>query len=310
MNNMISVIIPAYNEQESLAALIPQLIAQFQNEDKYEIIVINDGSSDQTAEVVLGFHKKNPSIHLISLSRNFGAQAALSAGYQKARGACVISLDADMQHPVSVIPDMLEKWRQGYDVVYAVRQKSTHLSLFKRTSARLFYCFFKWLTGMKTDMGADFRLMSRKAVDALNQFSEATPFLRGVVARLGFRQCPLYYNEQKRKYGGASRYTLKKMLNLAVTGMVGFSLKPLHFITFLGILMTIGGGITFLMVLGLYFFGDIAITGVNIMLSILTLFSGIQMLVLGILGEYIGNISVTVRNRPLYLINENTLEKD
>ncbi len=310
MDSMISVIIPAYNEQESLSVFIPQLVAQLQSEGKYEIIVINDGSSDRTAEVVMEFHDKNPSIHLISLSRNFGAQAALYAGYEKARGACVISLDADMQHPISVIPKMLAKWHQGYDIVYAIRQKSIHLGFFKRLSSYLFHCFFKWLIGTKSDMGTDFRLMSRKAVDALNQSFEASPFLRGAVSYLGFRQCPVYYDEQKRQYGGASRYTLKKMLILAVTAMICFSLKPLHFITFLGILMIVGAGIALLTILGLYFGDNANISGTDIMLSILMLFSGIQMLSLGILGEYIGNISVTVRKRPLYLISESTLEED
>ena len=242
MSGLVSVIIPAYNEQESLAVFLPKLVAELKKMGSYEIIVINDGSSDQTAETVLKFHKENPSVNLVSLSRNFGAQAALCAGYREARGDCVISMDADMQHPISALSKMLDQWRQGYDIVCAIRRRSNHLGLFKRISAGLFYRLFKSLTGLKSDMGADFRLMSRSAVNALNQFSETPVFLRGLVSRLGFRQCTVYYDENKRQYGGPSRYTLKKMLNLALTGILGFSLKPLHLIFLFGLLM-MGTGI-------------------------------------------------------------------
>jgi len=310
MSNLVSIIVPAYNEQDSLPVFIPALVAALKNEKSYEIIIINDGSTDQTAEVVLNFRKKNPCIHLISFSRNFGAQAALCAGYQKARGTCVISLDADLQHPVEMIPEMLKKWREGYDVIYAIRKQSNHLKRFKRISAAIFYRIFKWITGMDKNIGADFRLMSRAAVDALNQFSETTPFLRGLVSQIGFRQCPMYYDEKTRQYGGASRYTLKKMFNLALTGILSFSIKPLHLIALFGGTMTIVGVLSLLITVIFSVFTSYHVSDTSILLLALTIFSGIQLSALGIIGEYVGNITNTVKKRPLYLISKNTLEKE
>lgn len=308
-NHLISVVVPAYNEQESLEIFLPQLVAVLEKQGSYEIIVINDGSCDQTADVVRRFHQQNPAIHLISFSRNFGAQAALRAGFHHARGECVISMDADMQHPVSVLAEMIAVWRDGYDIVYAVRRKSNHLGKFKRLTASLFYRLFRWLSGDKNDTGADFRLMSRRAVNALNQFSEHHLFLRGIISRLGFRKKMLYYDEAERKYGGKSRYTLKKMLNLALTGVLGLSVKPIHFVLGLGAFI-FGCGCLGLIVLAIRYLCGMEIENTGIIICALALFSGIQMLALGIIGEYVGDISVSVKRRPHYLIEENTLEQE
>lgn len=308
-NELVSVIVPAYNEQESLEIFLPQLVAVLEKQGPYEVIIINDGSCDKTAEVVKRFRQQNSAIHLISFSRNFGAQAALRAGFHYARGGCVISMDADMQHPVSVLSEMIDVWRNGYDIVYAVRRKLDHLGKFKRMSASLFYRLFRWLSGNKDDTGADFRLMSRRAVNALNQFSEHNLFLRGVISRLGFRKKMLHYDEAERKYGGKSRYTLKKMLNLALTGVLGLSVKPIHFVLGLGAVI-FGCGFVGLAVLAIRYLFDMDIDSTGVIICALALFSGIQMLALGIVGEYVGDISVSVKHRPHYLIEENTLEKE
>ena len=304
---LISVVIPAYNEEDSLPVFLPKLMATLKNLGTYEIVIVNDGSADKTAEIVTKMHRDNPNIHLISFSRNFGAQAALRAGFANARGDCVISMDADMQHPISAIPEMIKEWQSGCDIVYALRNKTNHLNWFKRVTAYSFYRLFAWLTNMPNNTGADFRLLDRCVVDALKQLPERNLFLRGIIPWLGFRKKAIYYEEAPRLYGGASRYTLRKMLTLALTGILAFSLKPIHLLLGLGTLILMAGLGGWLYVLLALLFSSTPVGSTTLIMCALTTLSGIQLISLGLIGEYIGDISMAVKNRPSYIISKNTL---
>jgi dolichol-phosphate mannosyltransferase len=273
------------------------------SEFDYEIIYVNDGSTDKTLPILREIAEENKRVKVISFSRNFGHQAAVTAGVKYAKGDCVAIIDADLQDPPELIPDMVELWKQGYEVVYAKRKKRKGESVFKKVTAKAFYRTLSALTDtdIPNDTG-DFRLIDRKVADAFNSMSEHNRFIRGMVAWLGYKQIPIEYVRDER-YAGETKYPLKKMLKLALDGIMSFSTKPIKLVTNLGAL-------TLLFSLGIIIYALISrITG-NVTsgwtstMIVITMLSGVQLISLGVVGGYIARIYEESRNRPIYLVSE------
>ncbi len=301
---MISLIVPAYNEEENLPVLIHRLMAIMEPCDTYEILIIDDGSSDQTRHVLRQLSKAYPPVRFLSFSRNFGHQMALRAGYENARGEAVICLDADLQHPPELIPTLLDKWREGYEVVYTVRQADPTLSWFKRTTSKHFYRMLRKVSGLQIEDGAaDFRLLDRKVVNTLNQFKENDLFLRGAISWVGFRQCRILYQPAAR-YAGRSKYSFQKMLKLAAMGITSFSTKPLYLSVLLGFGMSLFALLFGAEALYEYFFTNATVSGWTTLVVLLVLIGGVQFIMIGIIGVYLGKTFVEVKGRPAYIISD------
>ncbi len=301
---MISVVVPAYNEEENLPVLVHRLMTVLEPYESYEILIVDDGSSDQTRHVLRQLSRAYPVVRFLSLSRNFGHQMALRAGYDHARGDAVICLDADLQHPPELIPTLIDKWQEGYDVVYTVRQPDPKLSWFKRTSSRKFYSMLRNVSGLDIEDGAaDFRLLDRKVINTLKQFKENDLFLRGAISWVGFRQCRILYQPAAR-YAGRSKYSLRKMMQLAAMGITSFSTKPLYMSVLLGFGMSL-----FALLFGAeatyeYFFTDATVSGWTTLVVLSVLIGGVQFIMIGIIGVYLGKTFVEVKNRPAYIIGD------
>jgi dolichol-phosphate mannosyltransferase len=235
MKKLVSVVIPAHNEEENLDEVINRIEKVFELLPyHYQLIFVDDGSSDNSLMKLQKEAETRKNLFFISLSKNFGHQLALLAGLNHAKGDCVISLDADLQHPPELFANMLQKWEEGFDVVYTKRKVDLSLPLKKRKSSEYFYKFLNSLSDVEIEQGtADFRLLDRKALDALNRFKEDEPFIRGLVKLIGFKQYALEYTPDKR-FAGTSKYSLAKMRKLAVHGVTSLSVKPLHTAVYLG----------------------------------------------------------------------------
>ncbi|WP_288426975.1 glycosyltransferase family 2 protein [uncultured Spirosoma sp.] len=304
LQRMISVVVPAYNEEENLPVLVHRLMTVLEPYESYEILIVDDGSSDQTRHVLRQLSRAYPVVRFLSFSRNFGHQMALRAGYDHARGDAVICLDADLQHPPELIPRLIDKWQEGYDVVYTVRQPDPKLSWFKRTSSRKFYSMLRNVSGLDIEDGAaDFRLLDRKVINTLKQFKENDLFLRGAISWVGFRQCRILYQPAAR-YAGRSKYSLRKMMQLAAMGITSFSTKPLYMSVLLGFGMSL-----FALLFGAeatyeYFFTDATVSGWTTLVVLSVLIGGVQFIMIGIIGVYLGKTFVEVKNRPAYIIGD------
>jgi dolichol-phosphate mannosyltransferase len=304
MKCKISIIVPILNEERNIASFFKEVTKYIEKED-YELIFIDDGSSDNTVLEIKKLASDN--IHFISFSRNFGHQSAIKAGIDYAKGECVIMLDGDLQHPPSLIPKMLAKWREGFEVVYTIRKETKNISTFKKTSSSIFYKLLNFLSETKIESGtADFRLISRKALDSLNSLNDQEFFFRGIIPWIGYKQTAIEYTAQDRKFG-ASSFTLKKMFKLAIVGITSNSTKPLYISFLVG---TILSSLTFSYALYAIFisiFTNKAIDGwTSLIVSILFL-GGVQLLGIGILGIYISKIFHQTKKRPHYIINETSI---
>lgn len=298
----ISVVVPIYNEEESLRECNNRLLNVLDNiQSDYEIIYVNDGSKDTSLTILKELAKNNKKIKVLSFSRNFGHQAAVSAGIEHSKGDCVVLIDGDLQDPPELINDMISKWNEGFDVVYGKRSKRNGETWFKKISAKMFYRTINQVSDIDIpkDTG-DFRLMDRRVVDAFLKMPEKNRFIRGMVSWVGFNQVAIEYERDKR-YAGITKYPLKKMINFAKDGIVSFSKKPLKFITQAG-LWFISLSIVMLMTMSIV----IGFKGYEWLLIInsIMFFSGIQMFSLGIIGEYIGRIYDEAKDRPLYIVKD------
>lgn len=304
----ISVIIPCFNEQESLEAFNNALIAALPQKYQYEIIYVNDGSNDQTYQVILKLAEGNPNIKYISLSRNFGHQNALKAGYDYASGDCAISLDADLQHPPEVIPILISKWEEGFEIINTLRRDHHTISFAKKTSSGLFYKMMNKLSDVTIENGmADFRLVDKKILKQLKLFQENSLFFRGIIPWMGYKQIvvPFIANE---RFAGTTKYTFKKMVKFATTGITAFSVKPLKLSIYLGVIIALGAFIYGLFALYVHLFTNNAITGwTSVIISVLFV-GGINLLMLGIIGEYLGKLFIENKRRPNYLISDTNIE--
>ena len=305
----VSIIVPCYNESQALPLFYEELKKHLPKSYEYEIILINDGSNDDTLQIIKNIATANSSVHFISLSRNFGHQNALKAGFDLATGDCAICLDSDLQHPPNLIPDLLEKWEQGYESVITKRIDHESISFFKKTTSKLFYRLTNRFSEVKLEDGvADFRLLDRIVLDALKNFSENQIFLRAVIQWLGFKQITIEYQAAER-VAGTSKYTLRKMLSLALSGISAFSIKPLRFSIYLGLTIAVLAFLYGMYALGVNIFTDRAIPGwTSIVMSVLFI-GGLNLLMLGIIGEYLGKMFIENKKRPNYIIAESDLIK-
>lgn len=304
-NPLVSFIIPVYNEHNNIQALLDRLTPII-SPYNYELIFVNDGSKDDTAEVIKSLAKHDNRLKLISFYRNFGHQMALTAGYEHAHGDCVISLDADLQDPPEIIPQMITEWTNGAKIVYAKRKKRDVDNYFKKTTAKLFYRFINFLsdTPIPDDVG-DFRLLDRDVVTILNKLPEQSRFLRGLVAWGGYPAAYVTFEREKR-HAGETHYTVSKMMNFALEGITSFSTKPLRISTYMGFLVS-AFSILVIIVKSIQHFvfqqGDWLPGWASLFFSIVFL-GGVQLITIGIIGEYIGKIYKEVQKRPKYIVEE------
>jgi dolichol-phosphate mannosyltransferase len=305
---LVSVVVPCYNEEPVIHETHKRLVAVLEQlePDEFEIIYVNDGSRDRTLPLLEELQSADARVRVLSFSRNFGHQIAVTAGLDNAKGDAVVLIDADLQDPPAVILEMVERWRDGYHVVYGMRTDRPGETRFKLWTAKVFYRLLNRLSDVEIplDVG-DFRLMDRQVVDVMRSMPERDRYLRGMVSWVGFRQIAVMYRREPR-FAGESKYPLFKMLKFATDGIISFSIVPLHLATWAGV-AAIGfafGGILYALILRLYFSETHWVRGwTSIFVAILFL-GGVQLIFLGFIGEYIGRIYGEVKRRPLYILQE------
>ena len=299
----VTVVLPVYNECETLTTLHARLVPVLEQVigDAFEVLFVDDGSRDGSAEILDAFHERDPRLKTIHFSRNFGHQAALQAGLDEAQGQAVIMMDADLQDPPEVIEQFISHWRKGYDVVYAVRRKRKE-GVFKRTAYAAFYRSMKVISEIDVPLDAgDFCLMDRRVVDTLVSLRERNRFLRGLRSWVGFRQLAVEY-ERDTRYAGQPKYTLRKLVALALSGYIGFSAMPLRAATWLGAFAASTGFLFALWALITRFVGIYSPRGWASTIAVILFIGGVQLLMLGIIGEYLSRVYDEVRRRPLYIV--------
>lgn len=300
-----SIIIPMYNEQEVIEHTYDRLKQVMDTTDEaYELIFVNDGSRDRTVELISMISEFDPNVRLIDFSRNFGHQIAISAGMDYAQGDAIVVIDADLQDPPEVILDMIAKWKEGYEVVYGKRLKRKGETLFKKVTAKVFYRILRSMTSfdIPIDTG-DFRLIDRKVCDVLRGLKEKNRFVRGLVSWIGFRQTMVEYVREER-FAGETKYPLKKMIGFALDGITSFSYKPLKIATYVGFTLSIGSFLYLLVVVFQKLFSGFPVQGWASIVAVNLLFNGIILMILGVIGEYIGRIYDESKGRPLYIVRE------
>jgi glycosyltransferase involved in cell wall biosynthesis len=310
-NNIeITIIIPIYNEEH----VIPELYKRLQNtvsqiSKNYELIFVNDGSKDNSLLELLKLSEQDLRVSYINFSRNFGHQIAITAGLDASNGKTVVIIDGDLQDPPELITDLFKKYSEGYDVIYAKRKERKGESVFKKVTAKLFYLTLKRITAIDIPLDTgDFRLIDRKVVNYLNQMPEQNKFLRGQIAWLGFKQAEVLFNRDKRKYGKTG-YSLGKMLRFAMDGITSFSDKLLQLAIKLGFIISFVAFIVTLYALYSHFILDRTITGWTSLIISSMIIGGVQLISIGIIGEYISRINKNVLKRPLYIIEKTNCTK-
>lgn len=304
-----SVVAPVYNEEALIEEFYRRTTAVLEGlGEPFELVLVNDGSRDRSAQIMRSIHERDPRVKVINFSRNFGHQLAITAGTDYARGQAVIVIDSDLQDPPEVIPDLIAKWREGYEVVYAVREEREGESWFKRATASAFYRLIARITNVELPVDAgDFRLMDRKVVDALIRIREHHRFMRGLSVWVGFRSTGVRYKRHARK-AGSTKYPLRKMLKFALDGITSFSYLPLQLATYLGFIVAalslVFIGVVFVLRLGSPEPQDAAFYGQASTLASVLFIGAVQLISLGIIGEYVGRIYDEVKGRPLYIVAE------
>ncbi len=300
-----SLIIPLYNEEEVVLECVKRVTAVMEKiNGDYEVIFVNDGSVDQTVPIMEKVIKTNPKLKMINFSRNFGHQIAITAGMDHAIGDAVIVMDSDLQDPPELIPKMIEKYLQGFEVVYAVRAKRKGESIFKRISAKFFYRFLRYMCNIDipVDTG-DFRLISKEVCKVMTSLTERNRYVRGLVSWVGFKQIGIEY-EREERFAGVTKYPLKKMIKLSVDGITSFSTKPLTLSKNLGFFIALIGFIYAIIVVIQKFALNMPNTGWASITVLLLILGGVQLIMLGIVGDYIARIFDESKNRPLYIISK------
>ncbi len=308
MNKQISIVVPVCNEKANIKVLISSLKDIFATLPyTYNITFVDDGSNDGTLEEIKQYATNNDHIFYIGLARNFGHQNALKAGLDMANGDAVIMMDGDMQHPPELIPEMLQQWETGYDVVYTIRKDHKELPLMKRKTSNMFYNLINNLSDIELEQGtADFRLLDRKLVDVFRQFKEADLFMRGLVKWMGFNQIGIEY-EPALRTEGQSKYTVKRMIRFALQGITSFSTRPLYLAAYLGFLFSLLSLLYIPYIIYSYYFGHL-ISGWASMIATIAFFGGLQLMILGIIGIYLGKLFMQSKQRPLYIVKESNLQ--
>jgi glycosyltransferase involved in cell wall biosynthesis len=302
-----SIAVPVYNEVDSLPELYPRVRSVMDSlGESWELILIDDGSTDSSTEVIKSLSAEDRRVRPVIFARNFGHQIAITAGLDYARGDVVIIMDADLQDPPEVITDLVAKWREGYEVVYAVREERVGESWFKKFTAAFFYRLINRITDVSIPLDTgDFRLVDRKVVDTLNKMRERHRFPRGMAAWVGFRQIGVPYKRAAR-FAGETKYPFNKMLRLALNAITGFSYFPLQLATYFGFVCAGISALAIPIVIVLRLAGSQAFFGQATTLIAVLFLGGVQLISLGILGEYVGRIYDEAKGRPLYIVREDS----
>ncbi|MES2849073.1 MAG: glycosyltransferase family 2 protein [Bacteroidota bacterium] len=307
MSKRACVIIPAYNEEGNIKAITAAVDAAFKDLScDYYILFADDGSTDNTLSVIEGLSRENDKVKFISFSKNNGHQVALKAGIDHSDADCTITMDADMQHPPALIAALIKKWEEGYDIVYTIRKDQKNLSFFKRITSSLFYKILGKLSDIEIENGsADFRLLDKKVTDEVRKIKENDVFLRGLVKWMGFKQASIAYQPAER-LSGETKYSYRKMMLLALQGITSFSTKPLYAAIYIGF------AFSFLSLLYIPFavysyFKDHVVSGWSSLIVTVTFLGGLQLIILGIIGLYLGKLFMQSKGRPMYIINKTNL---
>lgn len=307
----ISVIIPVYNEEDNIHMLHKRLSEVMQQlGGSYELIFVNDGSKDNSIALIKALSKNHPEVRYIDFSRNFGHQIAVTAGLDKSSGNAVVIIDADLQDPPELIIEMYQKMQEGYQVVYAKRKKRTGESWFKLWTAKVFYRLLSRITSISipVDTG-DFRIMDQKIVEILREMPEKNKYLRGQISWIGFNQTYIEYDRQQRN-SGETGYTVSKMLRFALDGITGFSDFPLKVVTYFGFIVSLIASFVMLYALYARFISQDYQPGWASLMVVILFIGGVQMIAIGIIGEYLSRMNTNIRNRPLYIVRDTNLSKE
>jgi polyisoprenyl-phosphate glycosyltransferase len=303
-DKLISIVVPMYFEEQVAEECYKRLTnVAMEHELNYELIFVNDGSTDNTLNILRGLAEVDKRVKVINFSRNFGHQIAITAGMDKAKGEAVIIIDADLQDPPELIPDMINLWKNGYEVVYAKRKKRDGETWFKLATAKAFYRFLNKMSTVTipVDTG-DFRLIDRKVIDTLKKMPEKNRYVRGMVSWIGFKQTAIEY-ERKERFAGETKYPLKKMIKFAMDGILSFSSKPIKFIENLGVFsIVLSFFILIICILGNILMPELLPIGWISIMTTIFFIGGVQLLSIGVLGEYITRIHDESKSRPLYII--------
>ncbi len=308
MKKSVSVVIPVCNEEGNVSTMVEALQRIFVTLTyNWSVIFVDDGSDDGTMDQLKTLAAQFPDqVFFISLARNFGHQNALKAGLDMCNSDCTIMMDGDMQHPPDLIPEMLDKWEAGYDIVYTIRKDHQEIPLMKRKTSDMFYNLINNLSDIELEPGtADFRLMDRRVVEVFRTFKEIDLFMRGLVKWMGFKQIGIEYEPALRTHG-KSKYTLKKMLRFALQGITSFSTRPLYIATYLGFLFSFLSLLYIPYIIYSYYFGH-AISGWASIVATIAFFGGLQLMILGILGMYLGKLFMQSKQRPHYIVKESNV---
>jgi dolichol-phosphate mannosyltransferase len=307
MKKRISIVVPVCNEEANIPVIITALKTVFQSlAYPYTLIFIDDGSTDGTLEEIKREAAVNPQLFFIALARNFGHQNALKAGLDMADGDCVIMMDGDMQHPPDLIPEMLAQWEAGHDIVYTIRKDHKEMPLMKRKTSNMFYNLINNLSDIELEPGtADFRLMDKKVVEVFRTFKETDLFMRGLVKWMGFRQIGIEYDPAQRTQG-RSKYTVKKMIRFALQGITSFSTRPLYIAVYLGFIFSLLSLLYIPYIVYSFYFGHV-ISGWTSVIATIAFFGGLQLMILGIIGMYLGKLFMQSKQRPHYIVKESNM---
>lgn len=300
---MLSVVVPLFNEQDTLRELYHRIKKVLgESGVSHEILFVNDGSTDASWNILLELRQSDNAVKVLDLTRNFGHQNALIAGLEHAEGDAVITLDADLQHPPELIPEMISKWREGYNIVYTCRNDTVRAGPLKKISSRLYYAALNCISEVNIPPGtADFRLLDRTALEGIQKLREHTLFLRGLISWLGYRQAVLYYSARPR-YAGKSKYSLLRMLRFSIDGITSLSSLPLYFSAFTGLVISMLSFIYAMYAIYARLFTTRALPGWTSVVVAVLFLSGIQLISIGIQGAYLGRIYTEVKARPRYLV--------
>lgn len=305
----ISFVVPVFNEEENIHEFhrrLTQVMAPLPYD--YEILFIDDGSKDRTSQLIRELAEKDPHVQGYVFARNFGHQLALTCGLDQSTGDAVISMDGDLQHPPEMVPALLKKWEEGYEIVQTVRKATEDATWFKNITSRLYYKLINSMSEVRvTPGGSDFRLMDRKAVDALNRFRERARFIRGMVNNLGFRYTTLEFVAPPR-FAGHSKFNLRKMLRFALDGITAFSRVPLRLALYVGCIAGLGSILLIGHVIYVKYVVQDAVSGWTTLAAAEFFLGGVELIGIGIVGEYVGRIFDEVKQRPLYIIREHIVK--
>jgi glycosyltransferase involved in cell wall biosynthesis len=303
----IDIIIPVYNEQgniHELAMAIHQVMRRVSY--SYKILFVDDGSSDNTLDMIKALSDTNPLIKYISFSRNFGHQSALKAGLDISEADAVIFMDGDLQHPPDIIPRLLQKWEEGYEVVYTIRKENSTIPFFKKNASAIYYALINRISDTRIHPNAaDFRLLDKSVVEVLKKMDEYNLFIRGMISWVGYRQTGIEFKAGERKHG-QSKYDVKRMFSLGMDGITSFSVKPLYMASYLGCGFSLVSVLYLPYAIGSYVFGY-SISGWTSIIITISFFGGLQLMILGIIGIYLGKLFMQSKDRPLYITKESNI---